>query len=275
MKKNDNRKNNSKKRSKIRIKIIDMLKSGSSSAAIARKTGYDPSTISKLRKQIALSENNYEAHIKVSCGRPRLISCEDDKSVFQMIVARWKGEDDSSLWDVEKILCKSKSSIKAASNKAQCFKQMKRLGFMFENQMMRVRKVAPDWYKNDYPGIVKNARDMEQEILFVDTKNISLNKKNVFTVYGAIALKGSLKFYVLPNAFSANGLIRFITLLLENRTKPLHLILEKYKECNTIAFKEYTKSVNKKLLLHFFTKTEGTSAEMDARPCCSRQQLSN
>lgn len=172
------------------------------------------------------------------------------------------------LWDVGKIKKFIEEDIKTTSNRTQCFRIMKRLGIIFGDQKERIRDEATEWYKDNYPDILKKIRIKGGEILFIDKTRISMDllrkngviiaaditptTKNVATVIGAITIRNSVKFYAYPNAFSTAGLIKFITLLLEKRNSPLHLILKSYPECNKKTFKEYIRSVNRKITLHFF-----------------------
>lgn len=251
MRETDGRKLDHKTLEELRVRTVKQIQGGESPEVLAKALGLRRSTIYGW---LAMYRSGGWGALKAKpvSGRPRKISAEQMRWLYTTVVGGnpMQYRFEFALWtrQMVRILLWEEHRLKLSL--ASVSRLLAQLGLTCQRPMFRASEQEPwrvaQWRKNDYPTIVKMAREVNAEIFFLDESSIrsdyhsgttwgakgktpvvrSTAKRDKVNMISAISPRGEMRFMVFEGKMDAAQFIEFLARLTAKQGKPIFLIVD-------------------------------------------------
>lgn len=250
-----------------RIQVVRLRKKGLPNGEIAKIVGLTPSTTSKIWRKY---EEGGSASLKQGVrgrreGMKRTLNAEQEKEIQRLIVDKTPDQMKFpfALWTREAVRQLIKQQYKLNIPLRTITDYLKRWNFSCQKPAKRAYEqksaAVQQWLKEEYPAIVKQAKQEGAEIYWGDetgiqndayqakgfspkgkTPIIRLNvNKSRINMISAISNRGTARFMLYTDTMTSERLIEFMKRLIKDAKRKVYLILDNLRVHHSKLVKEW------------------------------------
>jgi transposase len=276
--KKDGRHYDRKTKAAFRILAVQRIRKGEPVTAVMDSLGLCRTTAYKWLSKVSDDLDIAEAlAMRTGGGRPGKLTPDQKQKVFEWVNGKnpFQYGFDFGLWTRQIIreLIVQKFGISLSISSVG--KLLAELGLTAQKPLERAYQRDPEaieaWKRDVYPALAKRARAEKADIYFWDESGFRADavhgktwsergstpivhrpgQRQSISAASAVNSKGAFWYALYDGGLTADKFVALLRELMLRRRKPLHLVLDGLPAHKGKAVKEYVKSLDGKLTLHF------------------------
>ena len=269
MRESDGRKLDHKTLEELRIRTVQQVQAGESPEVAAKVLGLRRSTIYGW---LAMYRSGGWGALKAKpiAGRPKKISAKQLEWLYKTVVGTspMQHRFEFALWTRQMIQILLWEEFRLKLSLASVSRLLAQLGLTCQRPLFRASEQqdwrVAQWRKNDYPTIVRMAKEAGADIFFLDESSIrtdyhsgttwapsgktpivrSTAKREKVNMISAITPRGEMRFMVFEGKMDAQQFIEFLIRLTTNAARTIFLIVDGHPVHKSKAVKTWIKTLN-------------------------------
>lgn len=276
--KKDGRKLDRKAQEAIRLMAVERVREGESPSDVIASYGMNRTTIHKwLGRSKGKGAGLRTLKARKGNGRPRKLDAKQERQVFRWVNGKNPNQYgfDFGLWtrNIVRSLIEEKFGVRLSL--ASVGALLARLNLTAQKPLQRAYQRDPEaierWQRETYPSIAKQAKVQKAEIFFWDESGFRADavhgktwaergktpvvyrpgQRQGISAASAVNSKGAFWFATYEGGLNGPLFVDLLRKLMYRRKKPVHLIVDGLPAHKNVVVKEYVKSLEGKLQLHF------------------------
>jgi transposase len=262
----------------IRLMAVERVREGEAPSAVIASYGFSRTTIYKWLTAASKPGLGTRAlAAQPAPGRPRSLTPGQERQVFRWINGRDPRQYglDFGLWTraIVADLIERKFGIRLGLTAVG--ELLARLGLTPQKPLQRAYQRDPQaierWQRETYPAIARCAKAQGGEVFFWDESGFRADtvhgrtwgakghtpvvarpgQRQGISAASAVNAKGGFWFRTYEGGLTAELFVQLLRQMMRRRTKPIHLVVDGLPAHKTLLVKEYVKSTEGRLTLHF------------------------
>jgi len=262
----------------MRRMAVQRVREGEKPAAVIASLGFHRTVIYKWLKAAAGRGRGVRAlRSRPASGRPRRLNARQERQVFGWVNGRDPRQYglDFGLWTrrIVALLIEQKFRVRLGLSAVGAL--LAKLGLTPQKPLQRAYQRDPQaierWQRESYPGLARMAKREGADIFFWDESGFRADavhgktwgrrgvtpvvhrpgQRQSISAASAIQARGAFWFCTYKGALKAELFVALLKTMMRYRKRPVHLVLDSLPAHRKALVKDYVKSTEGRLTLHF------------------------